>query len=177
MIVAKDVKPEVVLTSPTEYEASSPGASASASSPPLVIMSPPPEHEQPLPTPAAHMAPPAYSVLPAAGASHSPSSPRGISDGPTLVGRERERDYAPSTASRSTNEHSAGHAFSRGLLVMVLSPVAAFLAALWGAGKLVEGIGKGLSMGPEAAYKAHLAREERRMERKANRRAKGRNAV
>ncbi|OJT12808.1 hypothetical protein TRAPUB_10643 [Trametes pubescens] len=173
MIVAKDVKPEVVLTSPTEYEASSPGASASASSPPLAIMSPPPE--QPLPTPAAHMAPPAYSVLPAAGASQPSSSTRGISDGPTLVGRDR--DYAESTSSRSTNEHSAGHAFSRGLLVMVLSPVAAFLAALWGAGKLVEGIGKGLSMGPEAAYKAHQAREERRIERRANRRAKRRNAV
>lgn len=171
MIVKNDSKSEVAFTSPTGYETSSPGASAS--SPPLVVTSP--SSEQPLPTPAAHTAPPAYSVHSTAGPSQPSSSTRGISDGPgtPVVNRDRDRGYVAPASSRSTKEHSSGHAISRGILMMAVLPVVAFLALLWAVGKVIEGTGKWLVKGPEAAYRSYQVREER----KESRRAKGGSVV
>ncbi|OJT01633.1 hypothetical protein TRAPUB_7891 [Trametes pubescens] len=173
MIVTKDSKPEVTFTSPTGYEASSPGASAS--SPPPVNMSP--LSGPPVPSSAATMpAPPAYSVVSAASPSQPSTSTRGTSDGPTRV-VDRDRGYVAPAPSRltkvQTNEQNAGHAVSRGLFVMFMLPVVAFLALLWAVGKVIEGTGRWLVIGPEAAYRSYKAREERKIER----RAKGRSVV
>lgn len=57
--------------------------------------------------------------------------------------------------------------------MMALLPVVAFLALLWAVGKVIEGTGKWLVKGPEAAYRSYQVREER----KESRRAKGGSVV
>ena len=46
-------------------------------------------------------------------------------------------------------------AIGQGVVTIVALPVIATAAALYGSGKLVEGIGKGLSVGPEALLKSY----------------------
>ncbi|KAI1794782.1 hypothetical protein LXA43DRAFT_1112257 [Ganoderma leucocontextum] len=64
--------------------------------------------------------------------------------------------YQGSTKSKSGG---AGGKFvkavGQGMFALVAMPVVATAAALYGSGKLVEGIGRGLSAGPEAVLKAY----------------------
>ncbi|KAI0632535.1 hypothetical protein C8Q77DRAFT_1159151 [Trametes polyzona] len=171
MIVAKDSQPSQPVD--VEKGPSSPAgasASASASSPPLVVLSPPPA-EQTSPTQATGVAPPAYSFLPSAAATGVSTDHELVNTVPSAQppmghsGSHRRHTSSSEYSDRDNREHSAWRACSRGLFMMVIAPIAAFLAALYGAGKMVEGIGKGLSMGPEAAYRAYKKSEERDMER------------
>ncbi|KAI0326899.1 hypothetical protein GY45DRAFT_1328361 [Cubamyces sp. BRFM 1775] len=71
--------------------------------------------------------------------------------------------------------------FARGMKAILYAPllvlaagIAAMLGVLYGSGKLVEAIGKGLSLGPETAYEWYRAREERRAARRAEKQARRR---
>ncbi|KAI0357330.1 hypothetical protein OH77DRAFT_1519275 [Trametes cingulata] len=169
----KESKRESVMTPPPPELPSSSAASPSGPS-----TSEYPSHAQVETSPAsapANAAPPAYSMLP-----NGTDQPTYAQDptSPRTRDQHDQHDDDKSSGHSSRREHSAGRAFTKGMLVIVSAPVfvagaglAGMLAVLYGAGKLIEGIGKGLSMGPEAAYRKYQAREERKMERKAAKRA------
>ncbi|KAI0366650.1 hypothetical protein BV20DRAFT_636396 [Pilatotrama ljubarskyi] len=180
----KDSKRESVLSAPPlpPPEPSSPVSSPSGPSTSHVVQ----VNTEPVPLHATvSAAPPAYTMLPHGNGTDQqqrPGTGQGSGSTPRTRGRsnddEDDEDEDDKSSAHSPREHSAGRAFSKGMLVILSAPVfvagaglAGVLAVLYGAGKLIEGIGKGLSMGPEAAYRKYQAREERKMERKAAKRA------
>ncbi|KAH9851647.1 hypothetical protein C2E23DRAFT_233656 [Lenzites betulinus] len=169
MIVAKESK--LARDSVGQY----PDPHAASSSSPIV-MSPPPVEQQPIPNMTAAAAPPAYTPLPAGGSSSGQAAtqaspaPAGVSE--RHPAPERHHARSASEYSGAEHEHSAARAFARGMLVIVMFPLIAFLGALYGVGKIIEGTGKGLAAGPESAYRSYRAREAREQEERRSKRAK-----
>ncbi len=90
--------------------------------------------------------------------------------------RSKSQPHLPSPAREHRKERGSGakfvRALSTGLLAIVVPPIAvggvaiaATGAVLYGSGKLVEGIGRGISVGPEMAWKAYKSERGRRARR------------
>ncbi|KAI0669153.1 hypothetical protein C8Q78DRAFT_198519 [Trametes maxima] len=118
--------------------------------------------------PSTSAAPPEYTLYNDAPQPPPSSIPTGVSGSRTLADDER------SSQSSGKREHGAASALGKGLYAIGAAPVvfvgaglAAMLAVLYGAGKLIEGLGKGVAIGPEVAYKAYKDRDARKAEKKA----------
>ncbi|KAI0647678.1 hypothetical protein C8Q79DRAFT_951424 [Trametes meyenii] len=118
--------------------------------------------------PSSSAAPPEYTLYNDVSQPPPSSIPTGVSGSATLANDDR------SSQSSGKREHGAASALGKGLYAIGAAPVvfvgaglAAMLAVLYGAGKLIEGFGKGVAIGPEVAYKAYKDRDARKAEKKA----------
>ncbi|KAI0820469.1 hypothetical protein BC628DRAFT_1422957 [Trametes gibbosa] len=140
-----------------------PAPHATSSSSPIAMHPPPPAANPP----ASAALPPAYTALPhntsSSAAPHPATAPTRVpARSPT------ERQHA-SSASVPEDEHSAGRTFARGVFLIVMGPLVALLAALYGVGKVIEAMGKALYVFPEATYRSYQAREARKVESRLRR--------
>ncbi|KAI0669128.1 hypothetical protein C8Q78DRAFT_992788 [Trametes maxima] len=105
---------------------------------------------------------PEYTLLPASPAAGAASPP------PPLPPRSHPTP-APTPSTPSEGKHIL-RAVARGLAALVLPPfiltaaaLAAAAAMLYGCGKMLEGIGRGLAAGPELLYKGCVSRKAKRV--------------
>ncbi|KAM5538611.1 hypothetical protein V8D89_007640 [Ganoderma adspersum] len=154
--------PREVHTTPAPQAAYTTPAPQAAYTPPVPLAAGPssfPSTSQGAPQQFTHAWPPAPSAPPAP-PSPPPSDPYLR---PADVSSYHSSSTSTLTSASKANAKGKGRsggakvarAVGQGMFALVALPVVAAAAAVYGSGKLVEGIGRGLSTGPEAVLRAY----------------------